>query len=610
MVADFKIDRAAQEVSDPHILSQDDSISWETRRAADSLIKAHQNGQPVKVSARGDRETVLKSLESQIFGFVKSHRIARNLAEALVETTTEKTEKVGAKAHNNYIGVTAIVADRFDSKTMFQFEETGYFEVTSISKEGAVTAGIPDVTIQLGISGTTMTSNKADVDAMFASAKQWALYIVPEIATVSDIQGAEAEAIAAIGEMAASGADLGTNIPPDASPEKIAEMIQSGEISPQTLSLVNATVELSKLETVAAHPSAPKSVQTHIDTALETISSTIEAGLADGTIPNGIAAAVVETMAEKGQQVSIDAIKMDAPSIAQMVERGADNLNAGSVSDVGLPNSAATDAPNVTDASSVEAVTIETPAMVQSDTVAPAAAQSDAVAPAAAQSDTVAPTAVQSDTAAPVTSSSPAQPADFPKTAVPTSATPASSTAPKPVAPATPNAPTQTAAAPKIAAPTSVAPAATNAPTQTAAAPNQPAAADSQVNTQIRPEPKPEPKPEPNPVAEPEREPIKFDKGCPTGCTCSKCKPVFKEAASGEKAPPAHVIKAGHSVNAQSSEPAQTREKIKFDTGCPAGCGCSKCKPAFKEAASRKSPVSQAVATTKTTWTSSPRVAA
>ncbi|MCI5060990.1 MAG: hypothetical protein MRY79_07960 [Alphaproteobacteria bacterium] len=217
-------------------------LSPVVRQAAWGLVEHHRKGHKVEIRSRGTIDHVLDDLSTQFLAFGTSRVIAHKLAQALVDEALAHANGFSSKVHQKYIAVSALVAEQFNPE-MYQFE-TGHTEVIVIDKNHADLAGSAGQEVRLTANGTATTSNRADVDQIFASVKKWALYIVHEAPGKQELDGIEAAQEAA---MAAIAAELGGMPGIEGLAAIIDQLEELGLLTPELQEMVEKLAALQNL---------------------------------------------------------------------------------------------------------------------------------------------------------------------------------------------------------------------------------------------------------------------------------------------------------------------------------------------------------------------------
>ena len=299
---------------------QDAELPAVVRQAAWALVEHHRQGHEVEIRARGGVESVLQSLSKQFLDFGATRVMAQKLAQVLVDEALDYASAFSSKVNQKYIAVSALVAEQF-SRDMYQFE-TGHTEVLIVDKNSAEIAGAAGQEVRLTANGTATTSNRANMDDIFASAKKWALYIVHEAPGRQELDGVEAAQEAAFAAIAEGMADM-----PDI--QELAAMIDQleelGVLTPEIQEIVEKLAALQNMAAGEITAEIEGQISELSDDIMAVIQQAVEAGTISPTLLKGMVdffEAVVET---HGLQKIVDMTALSTVvrevSIAQLVEK-------------------------------------------------------------------------------------------------------------------------------------------------------------------------------------------------------------------------------------------------------------------------------------------------
>ncbi len=249
-------------------------LSALARQAAWGLVEHHQKGNPVEIRSRGTADHVFTDLTTQFLSYGTNRVIAEHLAQALVDEAIDRASEFRGKVQQDYIGVSAIVADTL-REDMYQFE-TGHTEVIIVDKESANVAGSTDIVVTWGISGTNTTSNRPDlVSQVVASGKKWGLYIIEEAPGKEELDGIEAEMQAAL---AAIGAEMGAGMDGEGLRAVIEQLQELGIMTPEIESMLASLVMMSEYAALEQTPEVQAAIAELSETLMEQITAALESG--------------------------------------------------------------------------------------------------------------------------------------------------------------------------------------------------------------------------------------------------------------------------------------------------------------------------------------------
>ncbi len=305
-------------------------LSALVRQAAWGLVEHHQKGNPVEIRARGTSESVFESLTNQFMAFGTSRVIAEHLAQALVDETINRANDFRSKVKQNYIAVSAIVADAF-REDMYQFE-TGHTEVIVIDKDTADIAGSSGQEVRLTATGTATTSNRADVGQIFASVRKWGLYIIEEAPGKEEIDALDAQVQAAL---AAIGTDMAAGMDGEGLRAVIEQLKELGALTPEIESMLATLVVMSEYAALEQTPEVQKALAELSEKLMEQMAEAIEGGI-DVPLPllqgmaeylNNLAeshdleASIdMSALSELRQDIKIEVLKSDLQALAETLD--------------------------------------------------------------------------------------------------------------------------------------------------------------------------------------------------------------------------------------------------------------------------------------------------
>lgn len=272
--------------SESNVRVADREIHPLVRRGAGGLIDYHRREHlqfkrernPVAVESWGTAEQVYEELATQL-EYYKGRALAEEMAREMVAHAQGGAEGLRNHFKANIISVQLPVAETVPAALF----ETGALERERIDA-GTVKAevvGATQVQRHLAYGGSAMSSNCADVDAMFAGNKIWSLWPTYQIPNKSELDGMANESALALLTQAMGGG--GADIAPELLDEAMAtlqKLIEAGLVSPEIMNMIQ---QLSDLKSTAG-----MSAQ-EMKAMAEGILQTLSEGLSDGMIPSEFA---------------------------------------------------------------------------------------------------------------------------------------------------------------------------------------------------------------------------------------------------------------------------------------------------------------------------------
>ncbi|MDP7142596.1 MAG: hypothetical protein QF692_09410 [Alphaproteobacteria bacterium] len=299
-------------------------------RAAQGLIDRYKDGMKIGVEAFDVPHDAFVSISEQLEDLGVAQSISAPLVSALKEYVLGKGGRFARAVNAKPIYIAAAVSDVMPQ---FRFEE-GVTEMAAIDDISIKVEGVASVELRTTINGSQMTSNRADVDKMFAHVKGYKLWIQFEAPTQNELDGllsAQDASLAAVGQA------IGGAVSAEGLQAVLTEMEQDGMFSEDLLFLLEDIVEMRALMESGATPDSEPRLQELADAIMTEISN----GLTDGTMPLSLMQGAMESVSLLSEMYDVEMVlpqaRLDAlhdkADIVAMVQELSVAIDVGSSAD-------------------------------------------------------------------------------------------------------------------------------------------------------------------------------------------------------------------------------------------------------------------------------------
>ena len=254
----------ANAVTSDQVDLQDGVCNPLVHRAAQRLIDRHKDGIAVRVESFDVPHDAFVSISEQLEDLGVAQSISAPLVSALKEYVLGKGGRFARAVNAEPIYIAAAVSDVMPQ---FRFEE-GVTEMAAIDDISIKVEGVAGVELRTTINGSQMTSNRADVDKMFAHVKGYKLWIQFEAPTQNELDGllsAQDASRAAVGQA------IGGAVSAEGLQAVLTEMEQDGMFSEDMLFLLEDIVEMRALMEPGATPDSEPRLQELADAIMTEI---------------------------------------------------------------------------------------------------------------------------------------------------------------------------------------------------------------------------------------------------------------------------------------------------------------------------------------------------
>ena len=266
-------------------------------RAAQGLIDRYKDGMKIGVEAFDVPHDAFVSISEQLEDLGVAQSISAPLVSALKEYVLGKGGRFARAVNAKPIYIAAAVSDVMPQ---FRFEE-GVTEMAAIDDISIKVEGVAGVELRTTINGSQMTSNRADVDKMFAHVKGYKLWIQFEAPTQNELDGllsAQDASLAAVGQA------IGGAVSAEGLQAVLTEMEQDGMFSEDLLFLLEDIVEMRALMESGATPDSEPRLQELADAIMTEISN----GLTDGTMPLSLMQGAMESVSLLSEMYDVETV--------------------------------------------------------------------------------------------------------------------------------------------------------------------------------------------------------------------------------------------------------------------------------------------------------------
>ncbi len=322
MVADLAFDTLQARDKDTDatkVFQNTESISNLVNMAARGLVEYHTEQTPVDITSWGSPSIVFEEITKKLEPF-HGRALAEEMAAELVDNAQYHASQFQSRHNANRIAVKLVVNNRNPEG---QFE-TGPKQVVryDVKSKSVDIIGSSNIEVRLTASGTVITSNRADVDAMFAGAVPQSLFAVYEAPDKSELEEMANDAAMAV---LANITDGGL------SPEELEGLLEllqkmgaEGLITPELMAVIENMQQIATLSEAGMTPEVQKLIQETVDQIAE--------GIEEGTIPEALADFSIETLIaivphNDLQAILANRVEPEEVSIASEVEALTEKLN-------------------------------------------------------------------------------------------------------------------------------------------------------------------------------------------------------------------------------------------------------------------------------------------
>ncbi len=273
-------------------------------RAAQHLIVRHRLGQRFDIEALDIPHEALASIAAQLEEAGVSHAMADPLVDALRRYIMTNGGSFVRAANAKPVRINMVVADRMP-KARFDQAVT---ELACLGAREVKVEGATRVNVRATPSGTSTSSNAADVDAMFANVRGLYLWIRFEAPTKEELDGMMSTVEAALAGAAQSmGGGMGAG-----ELKKLLETLQKdGVLTPAIEGVINTLI---KIQNGLGRDGAAKLPAAAMDALVKELGALMDKAQAQGMMPPALLNAVT---------ASLVAAAPDHPSVAAFVaEKG------------------------------------------------------------------------------------------------------------------------------------------------------------------------------------------------------------------------------------------------------------------------------------------------
>ena len=209
-------------------------------QAAQKLIDRHKAGSPIYVEAFDVPHEALVTISERLEELGISQSIADIFVGALKNYILSNGGSFARTVNAKPIFIVAEVADTMPD---FRFE-SGITEMAAIDEKSATTEGVSKVELHSTITGTKMTSNRANIDKIFTNVKGYKLWVRFEAPTHDEVNGfltQQQVALTAIGET------IGSAVSAAELKELLVQMKQDDLVTPKITLLLKNLIEMRSL---------------------------------------------------------------------------------------------------------------------------------------------------------------------------------------------------------------------------------------------------------------------------------------------------------------------------------------------------------------------------
>lgn len=278
-IAEQAEDTLVAEIGDPAV-----------RHAARHLVARHRAGQTFDISAFDVPHAALADISGRLEEAGVSHAMSEPLIAALrryiMSTGGSFVRAVNAKP----VVIRLMVGDRMPDRRF----ENGMTELACIGSSETRVEGASSINVRATPTGTAMTSNAADVDAMFANVRGTHLWVRFEAPTKQDLDGLMSSMDAALAGVAQS---VGGVMDADGFKALLEKLEAEGALTPAVQSLIENLIALQE--------GAGKLSADAVAEIVGNIAALIESAREMGLIPPELVQAVMTSMAELPENAAI-----------------------------------------------------------------------------------------------------------------------------------------------------------------------------------------------------------------------------------------------------------------------------------------------------------------
>lgn len=298
MVADLAMTAVKDEVQ--HEMLTQTELHPLVTRGAERLISYHKSGEPVVIKSWGTTENVFQEVTSGLMAYGYSRVIAEDMAEQLVNHALEHANVFKGRHQTNIIGVKLEVSET-DPEAQF---ETGSIETHRIDgqSKSAEVAGSSGQEVRLTATGTATTSNRAEVGNIFASVRQWSLWLKFEAPDKQELKGIAQN----MAMQAMSGMALGEIAPEEMQQilQRLETLGQEGLLPSEMLSILHSMQEMS----VLAQQTPSPETQAHLQILSDKISESLITGIEEGSLPADMGKMIIQSLSDFAQTYNLSEV--------------------------------------------------------------------------------------------------------------------------------------------------------------------------------------------------------------------------------------------------------------------------------------------------------------
>lgn len=340
----------------------DQGVDPQIYRAASGLIERHSAGRPVDIEAYGYPFDVLENVATQLESIDASQYVTAQVMGALQEYIVTMGSEFSRAAKAKPLYARIMVTDR-EPDDLPECEQTQAAFLDGVRKVGGEAARI---NVQNTVFGTkSTTSQGVDLNAMFAS-KSNGLFVFFGSPTNEGIGGFDSVDAALVNlAQGMGGVGGGAGGAPAQAVEEIKQAIKNGEVTPQTLKLIENLAAMAQIADAMKTPGALANAPAQMADVVRAITQQIQTGVAEGTISAAVLQGTAAVITNMQDNAIVQAVLTSPEGAKALIV--ADNDNAAPVAVVAADND------NTTIAKQIETITAQLVELAAADTTPPEA---------------------------------------------------------------------------------------------------------------------------------------------------------------------------------------------------------------------------------------------